>query len=209
VSLTFSSRELRDLVIAWLALGLAFAIFFDLDPGRGIQSLFAGGFGVALAVSLVTAGVAFLLHELAHKVVAVRFDQIAEFRADYGMLFVAIMGAIIGFIFAAPGAVYHRGHVTERELGLIAVAGPVTNLVLAAAFVPVYAAGILSGSGLIALVGGRGVVINLFLAAFNMLPFGSLDGKTVFGWSKLWFGVTFLVSVVLAVASFLFVDIGF
>jgi Zn-dependent protease len=157
----------------------------------------------------VTAGVAFLLHELAHKIVAVRFDQIAEFRADYGMLFVAIMGAIIGFIFAAPGAVYHRGHVTERELGLIAVAGPVTNLVLAAAFVPVYAAGILSGSGLIALVGGRGVVINLFLAAFNMLPFGSLDGKTVFGWSKLWFGVTFLVSVVLAVASFLFVDIGF
>jgi Zn-dependent protease len=199
----------RDLVIAWLALGVAFAIFFDLGPGRGVRSLLEGGFGLALVVSLLTAGVAFLLHELAHKVVAVRFDQIAEFRADYGMLFVAIMGAIIGFIFAAPGAVYHRGRVTDRELGLIAVAGPVTNLALAAVFVPVYLAGITTGAGLIALVGGRGIVINLFLAAFNMLPFGSLDGKTVFGWSKPAFVATFASSAVLAVAAFLLVDVGF
>jgi Zn-dependent protease len=162
-----------------------------------------------LVISLLTAGVAFLLHELAHKVVAVRFDQVAEFRADYGMLFVAIMGAIIGFIFAAPGAVYHRGRVSERELGLIAVAGPVTNLVLAAVFVPLYLVGTGSGLGLLALVGGRGIVINLFLAAFNMLPFGSLDGKTVFGWSKLVFAATFGTSAVFAVAAFLLVDFGF
>ncbi len=54
-------------------------------------------------------GVAFLLHEIAHKVVAIEHGQIAEFRADYQMLFLALMGALVGFLFAAPGAVYHRG----------------------------------------------------------------------------------------------------
>jgi Zn-dependent protease len=201
--LSFSRREVRDLLVAWMILGVAFALFFAGGGAAGLRLLASGEFVVAVVVSLLTAGVGFLLHELAHKVVAVRFDQVAEFRADYGMLFVALMGALIGFIFAAPGAVYHQGRVTRRELGLIALAGPVTNLVLAAVFVPVLLAGASSGSPLATLVGSRGVVINLFLAAFNMLPFGPLDGKTVFGWSKLAFVAVFVPSAVLAAVAVL------
>jgi Zn-dependent protease len=154
-------------------------------------------------VSLLTAGVGFLLHELAHKVVAVRYDQIAEFRADYGMLFVAVMGALVGFIFAAPGAVHHRGRLTPGEHGRIALAGPVVNLVLAAVFLPVLFAGVSSDAPLVTLVGSRGVLINLFLAAFNMLPFGSLDGRTVYDWSKPVFLAVFVPSAVLAAAAVL------
>jgi len=47
---------------------------------------------------MVTVGVGFLFHELAHKVVAVQFGQVAEFRADYSMLFVAVVGAFMGFL---------------------------------------------------------------------------------------------------------------
>ncbi len=90
---------------------------------------------------------------------------------------------LVGFIFAAPGAVYHRGVLTEREHGLIALAGPVTNLLLLVAFAPVLVVGVLVGSDVIQLVGSRGLIINAFLAAFNMLPLGSLDGKTVQSWS--------------------------
>ena len=156
-------------------------------------------------MSLLTAGVAFLLHELAHKVVAVRFGQVAEFRADYGMLGIAIMSALIGFIFAAPGAVYHRGMLTEREHGLIALAGPVTNLVLVLAFVPVFVAGVAFDAGFVELLGRRGVTINVFLAAFNMLPFASLDGRTVKGWSTAAFAGVFALSLVLTVGLLLFV----
>ncbi len=46
-----------------------------------------------IGLSFVTVGVAFLLHELAHKVVAIEYGQLAEFRADYQMLFLAIMSA--------------------------------------------------------------------------------------------------------------------
>ena len=192
--LTFSDQEIKDLLIAWAALGVAFALFL----GGGAGAITSGRFGTLLIVSIVTAGVGFLLHELAHKVVAVKFGQIAEFRADYPMLGLAILSGMAGFIFAAPGAVYHRGRITKEQHGLIAVAGPVTNLALVVAFVPL----ILIPVGVIQLIGVYGVIINAFLAAFNMIPFGPLDGKTVIEWNKGVFATVFLVSVGLTVLSF-------
>ncbi|SDM79070.1 Zn-dependent protease (includes SpoIVFB) [Halogranum gelatinilyticum] len=205
MNIDFSQTELRDLGVAWLALGLAFAIFFE----RGATGFLQAGIVVPLVVSLLTAGVGFILHELAHKVVAVRYDQIAEFRADYNMLFVAIMSAIVGFLFAAPGAVHHRGYLTDRQHGLIAFAGPVMNLVLVVVFAPLLVAGIVLGSPLLELIGGRGLAINFFLAAFNLVPIGSLDGKTVMGWNKLVWAGTFVPSAVLAFVIVFVYNIGF
>jgi len=192
-TLQFSGRELRDLGVAWVVLGVAFAILLFRDE------LLAGGLPIRpVAISLVTAGVGFMLHELAHKVVAVRFGQAAEFRADYGMLFLALMSAMIGFLFAAPGAVHHRGRITEKENGLIALAGPVVNLVLLVPFGAAFVAGGLAGSDLLVDVGFYGVVINGILAAFNMVPYGPLDGRTVLDWSKLVWAAVFLPSLALA-----------
>jgi Zn-dependent protease len=208
VNLRFSSRELRDLAVAWVALGVAFAIFFAGGGSRAVSMLLNQGVVGPLLVSLVTAGLGFLLHELAHKVVAVRFDQIAEFRADYGMLFLAVMSALVGFLFAAPGAVHHRGRLTQREHGLIALAGPATNGVLAVVFAPVYVAGLIAGSPLLSLLGGRGVAINLFLAAFNLIPFGALDGRTVLDWSKGVFVLTFVPAAAIAIYVVFVLGIG-
>lgn len=205
----FSGREIQDLVVAWLALGVAFAIFFAGGGRGGVLSILSGGVVVPLGVSLLTAGLGFLLHELAHKVVAVRYGQLAEFRADYSMLFLAVMSALVGVIFAAPGAVHHRGRLTDREHGLIALAGPVTNLALAAVFVPVIFVGVLGGSDLLATVGGRGLGVNLFLAAFNMIPFGSLDGRTVLDWSAVAFAAVFVPSALLVYVVVFQLGIGF
>jgi len=202
----FSSTEVRDLLAAWLALGVAFAVFF---AGGGPNILALVVTPELLVVSLLTAGVGFLFHEVAHKVVAVRYDQIAEFRADYSMLFLALMSAMIGFIFAAPGAVHHQGYLTKAEHGHIAIAGPVTNLLLAAVFVPIYVSGVALGVDILGTLGRFGIVINLFLAAFNLIPYGPLDGKTVMSWSKpAWIG-TFILSAVLAVGSVLFLGLSF
>ena len=204
----FSARELLDFAVAWLALGLAFALFFDSFLGVGLRATLLSGDPNALlspavlralALSLLTAGVGFLLHELAHKVVAQRFGQVARFRADYGMLFLAVASAFAGFLFAAPGAVYHRGRITERQNGLIALAGPVTNLALAVCFAPLA----LVFSGFLGLVGVFGVGINLLLAGFNMLPFGPLDGRKVLSWSVAVFALTFVVSAGSAVVVLL------
>ncbi|APW98768.1 metalloprotease [Halobiforma lacisalsi AJ5] len=188
--LTFSDKELFDLAVSWLVLSVAFALL--LRPIHRVDGISLGSFVTMVGLSFVTVGVAFLLHELAHKVVAIEYGQIAEFRADYQMLFLAIMSALIGFLFAAPGAVYHRGRITKRENAMVAVAGPVTNHLLAVLFLPLMVFG-----GYLGVIGHMGVLINLFLAAFNMLPFGPLDGKTVLEWNTGVFGAVFALSVAL------------
>lgn len=190
----FLGRELLDLAAAWVALSIAFAMF--LNP-RLVRALFrgppvdAGPIGVALAVSALTVGVGFLLHELGHKLVAVHFDQVAVFRADYGMLAVAIIAAIAGWLFAAPGAVHHRGRLTERQAGLIALAGPAVNIGLVVVFLGVATLPFRTVAGL----AGLGVTVNLLLAAFNMLPVGPLDGRTVLAWSP----VVYLASAAMTI----------
>jgi len=196
--ISFGARELRDLAVAWLALGVAFTFFLSPEVAGAVQgdSVETGAIVEVFALSLLTVGVAFLLHELAHKVVAVRFGQLAAFRADYGMLFLAVMAGMAGFFFAAPGAVVHRGRITKRENGLIALAGPVTNLVLAVVFAPVY---LFVDGGFLASVGAMGVSINLLLAGFNMLPYGPLDGRKVVAWSKSVYALVAVPSFLLAV----------
>ena len=201
--LRFSRREVRDLLVAWLALGVAFTVFLERGLTRAIveapASIDLEVLAIALAISLLTAGLGFLLHELAHKVVAVRFGQIAGFRADYSMLLLTIFGALVGFLFAAPGAVYHRGSLTKRQGGLIALAGPVTNMILAGGFF-LLLFGFDPSATLVGVIAVRGVVINLLLAGFNMIPFGPLDGRTVLDWSTPVFAITFLVTAVPAAA---------
>ena len=208
MGLQFSQREIRDLAVAWLALGVAFTLLLErqlvaaLDLGGSLTGLRAGAVAETLLVSLLTVGVGFLLHELAHKVVAVRFGQVAAFRADYRMLGFAVVGALVGFLFAAPGAVVHRGHITAKENGLIALAGPVTNLLLAVVFLMPFLAAVAAGiDGFLWQVARRGLQINLLLAGFNMLPFGPLDGRKIRAWSTLIWAVVAGPSLVLAVGA--------
>jgi len=191
----FGQRELRDLAAAWVALAVAFTFFLNREILLALQT---GSFPAEAAIqgftlSLITVGSGFLLHELAHKVAAIRFGQVAEFRADYSMLGLAIVAALAGFLFAAPGAVHHRGRITKRENGIIALAGPVTNIALMVVFLPVW----LASSGFAGTIGFYGVAINILLAGFNMIPFGPLDGKTVLAWNKLVFAAVFVPTVLL------------
>ncbi|MDD1695174.1 MAG: peptidase M50, partial [Methanoregula sp.] len=116
----------------------------------------------------------------------------AEFVKDNTMLLVAIiMAALVGFVFAAPGAtvIYSRDGrpLTKEENGLISAAGPIVNLVLCAIFAALFfiaggKTGLVTGS-LIAMVGLAGVQINAMIAAFNLLPISILDGRKIFSWN--------------------------
>jgi Zn-dependent protease len=211
MNIRFSAAETRDILVAWGALGLAFT-FFILQTNRQYSLLpdptsVPTTFLVRVFVaSLLTVGVGFLLHELAHKVVAIHYGQVAAFKADYGMLALAVLGGLAGFLFAAPGAVYHSGRVSPKEHAFIAVAGPLVNVALAGLFAVPW---LLFGDGVVGDAAQLGVTINAILAGFNMLPFGPLDGRKVRQWSNVGFALTFLLCVGVAIGAFLFVGFPF
>ena len=172
----FSKVEIRELVIAWFVLGFCISFSYLIKSPSGFPLFFA--------VALITLGAGFVFHEISHKLTAQRFGYRAEFRLWRIGLIIAIVSALISlgqFLFFAPGAVYTSTHrlPNDREEGLISAAGPAANIALAGIFyiLTFY-------SGLLALIGSFGFTINLWLAAFNLIPFPPLDGFKIFSWNK-------------------------
>jgi Zn-dependent protease len=189
-------REEADLFIAWMAISLSFAIikiapYGILGPVGPVNPLKALIF---FGISLLTVGIGFILHEMAHKFTAIRYGYWAEFRKDNNMLLVAVaLASLVGFVFAAPGATviysntYDGRGLTREQNGKISAAGPAVNLLLCILF----GALLLLGGGIAALktgnilaeIGLAGIQINAMIAAFNMLPISILDGNKVFSWN--------------------------
>jgi Zn-dependent protease len=185
-----SRKELTDLIVSWLTISVAFAIV--LSPGFLNLSAFAAAF----PITLVAVGTGFIFHELAHRQVALRFGAHAAYRAwPVGLIF-ALLISLGGFIFAAPGAVYIHGNINRKQNGLISLAGPAANLVIALiAFILLT----LIENSFLSQIAFFTMYINIFLAGFNLLPVYPLDGSKVFAWNK---GVWALVFLPLAFLYF-------
>ncbi len=181
-----SHRELRDLTLSALVLALAFGIALS----GGINAL-REPLRLALVSLMALVGVSsgFVLHELGHRYVARRLGSFAEYVMWPKGLLMALGFSLFGFVFAAPGAVtIHRGEgpgsraLTKETTGIISIAGPAFNIVLASVFLFLNAA-------YPALVFSLAAIVNSWLAIFNLIPFGPLDGAKIFSWNKLaWSG---------------------
>jgi len=179
-----SRQELIDITKAWIALSLAFTFVFSgmslLSSGAGFANLFSLAFLKIFLISLFTAGIGFLFHELGHKFVAQRYGCVAEFRAFDNMLYLAVgLAVAVGFIFAAPGAVMISGMVTRKENGIISVAGPLVNYVLGMIFL-----GLTFAFPNLSYIFSVGFSINMWLGLFNMIPFGNFDGIKIMAWNR-------------------------
>jgi len=181
---------------AWAGTTLAFAIFLT-----GAERLLAPVFVQNLLISGVAAGLGIVLHELAHRVVARSYGAKAHFIANDAWLVFSVLIAFTGFFCGAPGAVWHEGYLTKRQVGMVALAGPVTNLAMAVIFFLVLAAimvGLLPAPAWLQRLCYVGFSLNAVLGFFNMIPFGPLDGAKVLEWSPVVFGVTLLVGLLLS-----------
>src|SRR2546425_3100949 len=169
------------------ALIAAFTISF-LSPLGSARTITTRAVVQVLLGATVAVVTGFLLHELMHKAVAQRYGAWAEFRSSRTGLLFAIFTALIGFVFAAPGAVYIAGPLTREQNGRVSLAGPLTNFIIALTFTGAgfAVAGHLAGDVEYFIVGGilyfTGY-INAFLGVFNMLPIPPLDGSKVLAWN--------------------------
>ncbi|MCK5626417.1 hypothetical protein KAI23_00420 [Candidatus Bathyarchaeota archaeon] len=188
--------ETQQILIAWLVLSICFSV-------GALMSLQA--FIERMIISLFTVGLGFILHETAHRYFARKYGCQASFKLwPTGLGLALILAFMSGgrLIFAAPGAVYiipgSRG-ITRREYGIISISGIMMNLLLAATILFISVLGVLPWN-----IGSFGAAINFWLAVFNLLPFGQLDGAKVIAWNwKIWILVTISAWAGLGLTSFI------
>ena len=184
-----SFREVIDLIIMSVYLGVIFAaILKRFAPPREYNPL-EKKIGIdwkLLRFSIYLTAPAIILHELAHKFVAMGFGFEAVFHAFYATRFTFILGMLalvaalanFGFVFLVPGFVTISPGVTPSVHSLIAFAGPLMNLLLWIGSWAFLKYGKVSNKYLPLLLLTKR--INMFLFIFNMLPIPGFDGYHVF-----------------------------
>jgi len=194
-----SRTELIHIGIAFVVLTADLVVILSgrgLLEGGTLEGLFAPLPLSYVLLAIAAALTGFIAHEMAHKLIARRLGYWAEFRMWPTGLIFSIITSAAGFLFAAPGATMVEGMDPRdtRSWGETAVAGPVSNLLFAAAF---YGAS-LATFGPNADVSGALLflaMINTLFATFNLLPIGPLDGAKVFRWGVARWMLAFAVSV--------------
>ena len=185
-NLKSSRTELLHLTIATI---LVTCVGLSLNQYRTISWQF-----LAIFIS------AFLVHELAHKFLAQYYGSWAEFRAEmYGLIITAISALpIMPFKFIAPGAVMVQ--LGDRQkFGRVALIGPLTNLIMGFSFL------LLSNlpNDLNSHYFAIGASFNGWIAMFNLIPMGVLDGQKIFDWNKIVWGISMTAAMVLFVIGYL------
>lgn len=191
-----SAQEALEIGVAFVVLTLGVTVAVEglrvvMEPLK---------MAVLMAFFGASVGVGFVLHEMAHKATANFFGIPAEFRMWKEGLLLMLLTSLVGFVFAAPGAVYILANrLKKEENALISLAGPATNMVLGSMFV------LLALFFPLTLYDVKvflwGAKINYFLAFFNLLPIFPLDGSKVISWNALvwlgFIGIAFVLGFVL------------
>jgi len=184
------SFEAKEITKAWLAISIAFGILIYNSH------TYTFTLPKSIIIAGITVGLGFLVHELSHRYFARKFGKHAEFRAHNGMLLIAIIMSFFGFIIAAPGAVIISGFVSKRQGGIIASAGPTANLLLALVFL-LLALVFLPLIFVIPTIAHIGLMINAWLALFNLIPFRGFDGHKIIEWSKPAYFIILIIAIII------------
>jgi len=175
--------EIVDLGIMILALGFIFKDYFKKPMAEGYDPLkyyskssSYQNFWYAVAV----VAPAIILHELAHKVVALSYGFGAIFHASYTGLGIGVVLKLMnaGFIVFVPGFVSIVGNATALQSSLIAFVGPGANLLIWGLAWLLIEKKLVHRKYFAFL--GMTKSINKFLFFFNLIPIPPFDGFQFF-----------------------------
>ena len=186
VTFGFSRQEVKELLIAAVVLG--FIVGYPFPGADGLMGVVIETFYLTLIV-----GIAFIAHEVFHKLVAQSHGLWSEFRMWKEGLGLSLLAKVIfGTTLIVPGAAYYSPYfqdiwgrvyrIGEASEGRISAAGPLANIVLAV-LIHLFS----SSLGPLA---EPAIFINLMLALFNLIPFPPLDGYKIMRWNFwIWVGM--------------------
>jgi len=155
---------------------------------------------IAASVSL-----AFLPHELMHRYIARKMGCFSRFVLDPFGLMLTLATAIpfIPFKIIIPGYVLISSHyydpITRKRIeGVSAIAGPLTNLVIALiGIILLNTAILLTTNQYLNIFLLYLIIVNAWIAFFNLLPVPPLDGSKIISWKPVNWALLFTLSIVL------------
>jgi Zn-dependent protease len=190
----FTNEEIRDIAVSIVVVALIFTVY--ISEFRNFMGFIA---------SLIIVFFSFFLHEMGHKFAARKLGCVATYKIWPIGLLIGLISIFFGFIgagivFVAVGTVeimpYSFGRwgfkvvkLTQRELGLISLAGVGLNI-LFAVFFKLFPGMIFENLS----------YFNGLFAIFNLIPFPPLDGSKIFMWKE-WFWLFLMFVSVLSVLS--------
>ncbi|MCS7095938.1 MAG: AN1-type zinc finger domain-containing protein [Nitrososphaerota archaeon] len=184
----FSRKEISHL-------GLSALLVFGIGLSWGLHRVSSFSMLLLFATFVMFS---FLLHELAHKFAAQRAGLWAEFRIVLmGFILTAISLISPFFKIVSPGAVMISGFTSRANVGKISIVGPSANLALTFVLIALW---LLMPLPLLMYL----AAINAWIALFNLIPFGVLDGFKVFLWSKRAWATAFSLSLILTISTFFY-----
>ena len=202
----FSQKELKHISIAaLLVVGIGFSIgiyakYFPVFAGFRFDWTWD-----MMAIFAVVMTTSFLAHEMAHKIIAQKKGMWAEFRLTTWGALLTFASIFLPFRMIAPGAMMIGGSVPSGEdLVKISVAGPITNIIFSSALLG-GAFALLPSMYPYAMLLFFAAYINAFMAVFNLIPFGILDGYKIFSYNKLVWALAFVPSVVITIITYLYI----
>jgi Zn-dependent protease len=191
----FSKGEIKHLAIAIVVLTLIFS--FKPFPNIGLNFDLIPYYAIIVII-------AFLIHQVVHKLVARKFGCAAIFKIWPNGIFFGLVLMLIGIPFAAPGIVmiypyffgrwgYKVKTLTTNENGIIALSGPATNMFLAI-LVSIF-------TGFNPGFFGYFVLVNSWMAFSTIVPIPPLDGSKIMEW-RIWvWGLMIAISILLIALS--------
>lgn len=183
----FSRKEIMHLAVATVLV---------IGAGLTFPNIIYNDYSMLASLSVLFA-LSFLIHEIAHKIMAQTYGLWAEFRLNVMGVILTLLSMIPSFIkIIGPGAVVVSGSADRKTVGKTSIIGPTTNLMLASIFCA--ANFFLMHSWIFAVV----AFYNAWIAIFNLVPIGVLDGYKVFFWNKKIWAFAFAASVVLGIVAY-------
>jgi Zn-dependent protease len=202
---SFSYKELKHIAVAAalvIGIGFSIGIYATLLPsfaGFRFQWTYPmmGVFAVIMLAS-------FLTHEFGHKIIAQKRGLWAEFRLTTFGAVLTFASVFLPIRMIAPGAMMISGSLRGKDdLVKISIAGPITNLIYSVVFIGLaFLLPIPLNWGLMLLFAAY---INAFMAVFNLVPFGVLDGYKIFSSNKKLWVLAFVPSVALTIFTYLYI----
>ncbi len=195
-------NEVLDILFGFSLIVLVFGLYqyFLREDQKWIGFLISG----------MLVGTAFVPHELAHKVVAIRRGQYARYILWVRGLLFTLLTLVIGIGLIVPGFVAIvplSRQMDKKDLGLVAVAGPATNIVIGLVSLII---GLLTHYSVIPLSGlfaNPNIFIlvaqfNALIALFNCIPIWQLDGAKILRWNKIVYFVLVAINIAIFVPAF-------